>query len=191
MRFCSLALLSSALLIAVGCAPKDEDPGIGSGGTADQFPTETTDTAVEDTADTGTAPTDDTSDTLTDDGWPEADEENGPSQRNADCFFEDFPNIGWVINCYVEIRDSQENLDGGTLELTASGGEFGKRASAEFEVGTFDGDACEACIDGEQATGAEMNFAVPVQSTSDNYTLIWMVKDKQGNRSNELEVTVE
>ena len=190
MRLCSLTLLSSALILTAGCSPKEEEPGIGSGGTADQITTDTEDSGIEDSG-LDTAPPEDTGEDLTDDGWPEADEANGPSQRNPDCFFEDFPNIGWVINCYVEIRDSQENLDGGTLELTASGGEFGKRASAEFEVGTFDGDACEACIDGEQATGAEMNFAVPVQGTSDTYELVWMVKDKQGNRSNELEVIVE
>jgi len=197
MRFGSLTLLAGVLLVAAGCSPKEEEPGFGSGGTVDPGTTETTDSADSgvDTDTTGSS-SDDTNSTTTD-GWPNPEDEAGPSQRNPDCDFEEFPNVsatGWVISCYVEIKDSQGNIDNGELFLTVSGGDFGDKPDEEppIDIGTFeDSTACSVCIDGDQLTQAELQFAINNAETTEVYNLSWYVMDKGGNKSNTLEVTVE
>jgi len=193
----SVSLLLSAVLI--GCTPKEDD-GFGSGGT-DNNPTNTLpcddcDTAELDTATTGTTDTETTE--TTDNGWPEPEDNGGPSQLEPNCYFEDFPNIGWNVVCEVAVYDAEGNLYGGQLELLISGGDFGDGVSLEGDakkIQSLEADgACTVCMEGDDTdvdVGALITFAIPISNSSDNFDLVWTLKDKGGNESNEVEARVD
>jgi hypothetical protein len=170
-------LVSLPLLLTLGCTPKDDD-GFGSGGTAYTG---------------GTIDEGDTSSEVTDTGdtgiwgdWPVPEDENGPSQRNPNCFFDDYPNIGEVIACEVEVWDQEGDTSGGDMELKITGGDFGETgASDTFDVGGID-DGADAYIEDDI-----LYFAIQGIEDTDAYEVTWTLRDKAGNRSNELSVEMD
>ncbi len=166
-------MLSSVLWV-LACLP-GEDVGWGSGGNEAGEVTEDIgeDTAVEQQD--------------TDDGWPDPVDANGPSLMNEECFVEEYPGYGWVLTCQGDVKDSQDDVVGGNLKLNVSGGAYGDGYSGQFGILDADSsaDACEACF-------SDDFFYFSVQDADDDETFeIWFqLVDKQGNRGNEVEVTL-
>ena len=166
-------MLTSMLLIA-GCLP-GEDVGWGSGGTAageveDEIPE---DTAVESED--------------TDDGWPDPVDADGPSLMNETCYVEEYPGYGWVLTCEGDVKDDQDDVVGGTLKLDVSGGAYGDGYAGEFSVQSADGvDACEACFQDDF-----FYFSIQDADDDEDFQIWFQLVDKQGNRGNEVEVSLQ
>ena len=131
--------------------------------------------------DSGQAGGDDTGD------WPSPLDEEGPSIRDVACIFDDYPNIGDVIACDMEIYDPQDDIVNGTLNLTIIGGQFdANTGTGAFDIGDYETSACTVCL-----FEGELSFAISDGiNVSETYSLNWVVKDQGGNRSNEIDETV-
>ena len=166
-------LAATAMLIA-GCLP-GEDVGWGSGGSEageieDEIPE---DTAVEQGD--------------TDDGWPDPVDADGPSLMNEECYVEEYPGYGWVLFCQGDVKDDQDDVVGGKLKLSVAGGAYGDGYSGEFPIDDAEGsgDACEACYSDEF-----LYFSVQDADDDEDFEIWFQLVDKQGNRGNEVEVTL-
>jgi len=173
---------------APGCSSKDE-PALAGGGVG---------TEVDDTGDSGGGgvdsepqPVDSGGDSEGGGGedtgadWPDPQDAGGPSQRAETCWFEDVPNVGQHVFCSAEVFDPDDNVSGGSTDLTIAGGDFGGGSSGEFPVYDIDQGCTDAClIDGS------LQFAVPGVDFSESYTVTWTLSDASGNRGNEVEVEV-
>ncbi len=174
-----------ALSFAVACTPKDDGGYGGSGstyyGAEDTAGTPGVDTAAGDSGTDGAT---------TEDGWPLPEDEGGPSQRNPECGFDDFPNIGEVIYCLVEVRGGQSDILGGQLLISLYDITTDERLAFEdadaLKISDFESDAaCLICLDGD-----ELSFAIVGIEDSHNYEMTWSITDRAGKRSNELELLV-
>lgn len=179
-----LILISMALALTAGCTPKEED-GYGGAGSASSV-----------SGDTGTIPEGDTAEDTgttggtTEDGWPNPQDEAGPSQRNPECGFDDFPGIGEVIYCTVEVKDDEGDILGGYMLIslydTTTDERLEFKNSDELKISDFESDAaCLICLDED-----ELSFAIQNIEDSHNYEMTWSITDKNNNLSNELEITI-
>ena len=172
-----------ALSLAAGCTAKDSDPSLGGGGSAYAGDSGSGDSAPRTHDSDGGVDSEGGVDTGI--NWPDPQDQGGPSQRAEDCYFEDVPNVGEHVFCTAEVFDPDDNISGGSLDLTIAGGDFGGGASGDFPVYDIDQGCTDAClIDGD------LQFAVPGVNFSETYTVTWTLSDASGNRGNEVEVEV-
>ena len=167
MKFSSVAL---TLFFLPSCIV-GEDGGFGGSGSKNSgsWTGQTDDTAEEE-------------DTEENNGdWPDPLDTNGPSLGEMEARFDDYPNIGTVIEVTITFFDPQDDVDGGWVVLSVNGGDY-VDAETEAKIG---GQSNQAWIE-----EGLIWFVIPNVHDYESYDITVMVKDKKDHRSNILEGTV-
>lgn len=100
--------------------------------------------------------------------------------------FEDYPNIGDVVEVVITYEDNEGDVDGGVVHLDMESVDTGATASFDVDI---DGELARAEINPDDDSTVVI-VAVQVPSTRDSYLVTVTIEDAGGNESNELEVTV-
>ena len=161
-NFISTLGLAAGLTLAVGCQTGNTS-GFGANGS--KYEGSETETGTEETND-----------------YPDPVDPNGPSLLSMTLVFDEYSNIGDVIEAEIEYWDEQDDVSKGEVVVKITGGDFND-ASANAEI---DGAAQMAWIE-----EGSIWFVVSGIHPWESYELTVQVKDKAGNRSNVLTGTVE
>ena len=158
--------------------------GFGGSGSKNN-PSETTDSddTVEDTDDTSVEDTDDpVSDRPS--GWPEPLDPNGPSITDLQGEFDEYPNMGTVVEVSFAYWDGQSDVQGGTVVATVSDGHSLDAEEIQAEISATRGNSY-SWIEDDRVV-----FVLDDVYDTRSYDFVLMVLDRRGNRSNILEGTV-
>ena len=100
------------LVFLVGCMPPEADGFGGSGSKNSNSGSSDPEDTDDETQDTGEEDTDDPLDDRPD-GWPEPLDPNGPSINDLQGKFDEYPNMGTVVEVSFGFWDGQSDVQGG------------------------------------------------------------------------------
>ena len=159
MRWSPLALFP--ILVSFACVNAKDDGAFGSGGSSAGLG--------------GTEGGSDSGDTGSSDGV-------SPTITSLSASFEEYPNIGMVLEVTAAYTDPQDDVDGGEVALTYA--EEGEK-SEEMDLSI---DGSDAWVDTDEGT---VVFALSGIDTDYTYELLVMLTDSSGNSSEPKEATAE
>jgi hypothetical protein len=130
-----------------------------------------------------TGETDDTQDTEDPYGdWPTPRDANGPSLGTMTAWFDEFGNIGDVIDVQIEYFDPQDDLLDGRFEVDIESEQGDVKGTAKGNIR----DTTDNGADGWIEDGS-LVFVISIDDEWQNYFLEISAWDKKNNESNRLE----
>ncbi len=173
-----MQLVPLFLLLVTGCMPPGTD-GFGGGGSKNR-PDGGDDSAAGD----DTEAADDTGmSSNRPDGWPDPLDEDGPSITDLQGEFDEYPNVGDVLEVSFAYWDGQGDVKNGSLVITVNDGHDYVDALFQASIaGNMNGSCWVA--DGR------VYFALQDVYDSRSYDLSVMITDRNNHRSNVLEGTL-
>ncbi len=168
LRIAQTTALSIGILLATGCKRGEELLPWGGGGTENPINT--------------TGGTDDTASPEGDDtGYPPDPPGGGepPVLLEVEASFDDYPNVGWVIETRMTFTDVDNDVDGGKVLLSvALEGE-----EPEEQIIAIDGTGAI-----HMADQGQVFFAIEVANDSVEVLMDVALEDRAGNMSNQLNI---
>ena len=171
------------LVFLVGCMPPEADGFGGSGSKNSNSGSTDPDDTDDETQDSGEEDTDDPLDDRPD-GWPEPLDPNGASINDLQGKFDEYPNMGTVVEVSFGFWDGQSDVQGGTVVATVSDGRDMEGEEIQAEISASRSNSY-SWVDGDRVV-----FVLDDVYETRSYEFVVMVVDRRDNRSNILEGTV-